>query len=106
MKRGTLVHKEELMRKYEAIFIFKPEEEQVSQGKSSVQTEFQNAGIEILELEDMGNKELAYDIQDNQRGHYFCYHVQSDPDKLKLVDKNLKLRSEILKFVFFREDLI
>lgn len=92
------------MRKYEAIFIFRPEEEHVTQGNTIVKDEFQNTGITVLQHEDMGERDLAYDIKKNSKGHYFCYKIQSEPDSLKTIEKNLKLRQEILKFVFFRDE--
>lgn len=92
------------MRKYEAIFIFRPEEEHVTQGTTKVQDELKNSGITILQQEDMGTKELAYEIKKNTKGHYYCYKIESEPNNLKLIEKNLKLQQEILKFVFFRDE--
>jgi small subunit ribosomal protein S6 len=92
------------MRKYEAIFIFRPEEEHLTQGKTTIKEEFQNSGITILQEEDMGERDLAYDIKKNTKGHYFCYKIQSEPDNLKSAGKNFKLKPEILKFVFFRDE--
>jgi small subunit ribosomal protein S6 len=101
---GKYVHKEGYMRKYEAIFIFQPEDEHVSQGTAIVQEEFKNSGITVLKQEDMGKKDLAYEIKKNQRGHYFCYKIETDPNNLKPIEKNLKLKSEILKFVIFKDE--
>ncbi|MBN2443975.1 MAG: 30S ribosomal protein S6 [Spirochaetales bacterium] len=92
------------MRKYEAIFIFRPEEEHVAQGTAMVQNEFKNAGITVIQKDDMGKKDLAYEIKKNIRGHYICFNIEAEPESLKLVDKNLKLQQEILKFVVFRAD--
>ncbi|MBN2532953.1 MAG: 30S ribosomal protein S6 [Spirochaetales bacterium] len=92
------------MRNYEAIFIFRPEEEHVTQGNTAVKNEFQNAGITILQQDDMGQKDLAYDIKRNSKGHYFCYKIQSEAGSLKTIEKNLKLKQEILKFIFFRDE--
>jgi small subunit ribosomal protein S6 len=92
------------MRNYEAIFIFRQEEEHLKQGTSTVENEFKNCGIKLVNQESMGKKELAYDIKKQTEGHYICYKIQSAPDKLKLLEKSLKLRPEILKFVVFRDD--
>ena len=92
------------MRKYEAIFIFRPEEEHVSQGTATVQEEFKNSGITVLKQDDMGKKDLAYEIKKNLRGHYICYHIETEPTSLKPLEKNLRLKQEILKFVFFKDE--
>jgi small subunit ribosomal protein S6 len=92
------------MRNYEAIFIFRSEEEQYKQGTSTVENEFKNCGIKLINQESMGKKDLAYDIKKQSEGYYICYKIQSAPDKLKLLEKSLKLRPEILKFVIFKDD--
>jgi len=92
------------MRNYEAIFIFRPEDEHVTKGTTTVQDEFKNSGITILQQEDMGKKDLAYEIKKNLRGHYFSYKIQTEPTILNSIGKTLKLKQEILKFVFFRDE--
>lgn len=92
------------MRNYEAIFIFRPEEEQFKQGSAAVESEFKNCEITLVNQENMGKRELAYDIKKQSEGHYICYKIQSAPDKLKLLEKSLKLRPEILKFVVFKDE--
>ncbi|MBN1410339.1 MAG: 30S ribosomal protein S6 [Spirochaetales bacterium] len=92
------------MRKYEAIFIFRPEENNLAQGKAAVQTEFKNSGINIIKENDMGLKTLAYDIKKNDKGHYINFEIESEPDKIKPLDKIFKLNNEILKFVFFKKE--
>jgi small subunit ribosomal protein S6 len=92
------------MNKYEAIVIFRPEGDNVAKGTASVQQEFKNAGINILEQTDMGLRTLAYDIKKSDKGHYIVFNIEGDPDKIKPVDKSLKLKDEILKFVFFKKE--
>lgn len=92
------------MRKYEAIFIFRPEEDTLSKGKTDILAEFKNSGIELLQEIDMGLRTLAYEIKKNKQGHYINFEIQAEPDKLKPLDRIFKLKNEILKFVFFRKD--
>jgi small subunit ribosomal protein S6 len=92
------------MNKYEAIFVFRPEEENVARATTTVQTEFGNSGISVTEHADMGLRTLAYKIKKQDKGRYFCYKIEASPDKLKPLGKQLQLKEEILKFVFFRKD--
>lgn len=92
------------MKKYEAIVIFRPESDNVAKGTATIQQEFKNAGINILDQNDMGLRTLAYAIKKSDKGHYFAYNIESDPEKIKPVDKSLKLKDEILKFVFFKKE--
>lgn len=92
------------MRKYDAVFIFKSGAENLTAGKEMVSSELSNAGITVLEEQDMGERDLAYEIKKVKRGHYIRYEVQSSPELIQPAEKALKLRTEILKFVFFRKD--
>ena len=91
-------------RNYEAIVIFRPEEDQLSQGSELVKKEFKDSEIELTAEEDMGLRELAYDIKKQRKGHYINFKIQSSPEKIKTLEKNMKLHNQILKFVFFREE--
>jgi small subunit ribosomal protein S6 len=92
------------MRKYEAIFIFRPEENNLAQGKTIVQTEFKNSGINIVKESDMGLRTMSYVIKKNDKGHYINFEIESEPDKIKPLGKIFQLKNEILKFVFFKKD--
>jgi small subunit ribosomal protein S6 len=92
------------LKKYEAIFIFRPEDESIAKGTTTVQTEFKNSGINIIEQVDMGLRTLAYKIKKSDKGRYFSYNIEASPDKLKPLDKIFKLKDEILKSVFFKKE--
>ncbi len=92
------------MRKYEAVFIFQAGADSFTAGKEQVSKEFENSGIKVLEEEDMGERVLAYEIKKANRGHYIRYELETNPDRLQPIEKSLKLKTEILKFVFFRKD--
>ena len=52
----------------------------------------------------MGDRLLAYPVRKNDRGHYILYVIESPPEPLKTISKTLKLRPEILKYLFVRQD--
>jgi small subunit ribosomal protein S6 len=91
------------MNKYEAIFIFRPEDENVSRGTAMVLQEFQNSGITILDQIDPGVRTLSYRIKKSEKGRYHIYNIEAEPDKIKPLEKILMLKDEILKFVFFKK---
>lgn len=92
------------MRTYEAVLIFRPEDEFLASGKDFLKKLFTDAGCKILKEEEMGNRELAYEIKKNTRGSYLYYELESDPEIINTLHKSLKLRNEILKYLFFRKD--
>jgi len=92
------------MKTYEVVVIFVSDENQLREGREFVKKEFEGAGITISKEEDMGDRLLAYPVKKNDRGHYMVYTIESSPDPLKNLSKTLKLRPEILKFLFSRRD--
>jgi len=91
-------------RDYEAVFIYETREEKVGTTKNFVAETLTGSQIKILKEEDLGERSLAYEIKKNDRGHYYHYELQSEPQALSTVEGTFKLRPEILKFVFYRKD--
>jgi small subunit ribosomal protein S6 len=92
------------MRNYEAVLIFKPESELLAQGREFMKGLFNDNGCKIVSEEEMGERELAYEIKKNDRGFYILYKFESAPENIQVFDKALKLRGEILKYLFVRKE--
>ncbi len=92
------------MKIYEAVVIFTSDEAQHQAGREFLRKEFESSGITIKKEEDMGDRLLAYPVRKNDRGHFFLYVIESAPEHLKPLHKSLKLRPEILKYLFVRQD--
>lgn len=92
------------MRTYEAVLIFRPEDEILASGKEFIKNLFETSGCKLVKEEKMGNRELAYEIKKNKRGFYLLYEIESDPETIQSLGKSLKLRNEILKYSFFRKE--
>jgi small subunit ribosomal protein S6 len=91
------------MRNYEAVLIFKPEGELLAQGREFVKGLFADNGCTVINEEEMGERDLAYEIKKNNKGFYVCYQFESEPENIQTFDKALKLRGEILKYLFIRK---
>ena len=91
-------------RSYDGVIIYQTGEGTVASGRSFVAEEFKNNEIQVAGDNDMGERNLAYQIKKNDRGHYVRYELVALPEKLQQLDKSFRLKSEILKFVFFRTD--
>jgi small subunit ribosomal protein S6 len=92
------------MNTYEATFILRPEDEFLSAGKEFLKELFTKENCKLLKEEDMGNRQLAYEIKKSDRGHYLFYELEADPQSIASLDKALKLRNEILKYLFLRKE--
>ena len=92
------------MRAYEALLIFRPESELLAEGREFVKNLFSSAGCRVVKEEEMGDRPLAYEIKKAKRGFYLCYALESEPQNIHALDRALKLRGEILKYLFIRKE--
>ena len=91
------------MRAYEAIFVFRGEDELYTKGKELIKGEFERVEATIVKEDDMGARELAYEIKGETRGHYYFYEVKIDPLKIDEMSKAVKLFEPVLKHLFVRK---
>ena len=92
------------MRTYEAVVIFQSDEAQHQAGREFLRKEFESSGITIKKEEDIGDRLLAYPVRKNDRGRYVLYLVDSEAEQLRALNRTMKLRPEILKYLFVRKD--
>lgn len=92
------------MRTYEVVFIFRHENDHFTKGLDFVRNELKANGANIVKEEDMGERNLAYPIKKQDRGHYILFNVEFDPSKVSEIDKIFKLQTEILKFLFIVQE--
>ena len=93
------------MRKYEIMFIVKPDLEETN--ISSVATTMKDLLVEkkanILEETAMGQKELAYEINKYKTGYYFLYVIESENDEaVKEFDRVAELSENIIRHLIVR----
>ena len=92
------------MRTYEAMCVLRVEEEVFQRGKDAVREELKKLEANILKEEDMGQKTLAYPIQNLHQAHYFYFVVEMDPEKAHQVEQTVKLFDELLRFMMVRQE--
>ena len=90
------------MRKYEATFIFRTEEDAYARGKQLINKEFSGADVKVLKEDDWGIRQLAYPVMKESKGHYFYFDIEVAPDKILEMEKNIRLSSDVLKYLFVR----
>ena len=90
------------MRQYELMVIFPLEEDQNKSGRDQVISDLGNNGIEIIKTDEMGDKDLPYEIKKRKRGRFVLFIIKSDPDKIIILDRIFKLNANLLKYSFIR----
>ena len=92
------------MRVYEAVLIFRTEGDLLAGGREFAKTLFSGNGCKIVKEEDMGDRLLAYPVKKSKRGFYVFYELEAEPDSVHTLEKALKLRNEVLKYLFVRKE--
>jgi small subunit ribosomal protein S6 len=92
------------MRPYELTVIFPTEEELYRQAKEAVSATLKAQGGEMVKEDELGERQLAYEIKGKMRGRYVLFVYRLMPDKLIAVEKVLKLEPNIMKYLFIRAE--
>ena len=88
------------MRQYELIVIFPLEEDQHQAGRGQLLSDLANNGAEIEKTDEMGDRDLAYEVKKRRRGKYVLFTIKADPAKIVNMDRVFKLNANLLKFLF------
>ncbi len=92
------------MRTYEAMCVFRADQEIFSAGVEAVREELKKLGAQIEKEEDMGIRQLAFPIKKQLQAHYFYYVCNMEPDAAHKVEYALRLQDELLRFLMVRRD--
>lgn len=93
------------MRKYEIMFIVKPdlEESNIKQVAQDMKSVLESNNAKVLELKEMGQRDLAYEIKKYKTGYYFLFTIETEDlnatkefDRLSLINESI-LRHLIVK---------
>ncbi len=92
------------LKHYETMFIVKPTltEEELQAQIEKVKTVMGKNEVEIVACDDIGTRELAYEIEKNKRGYYYVIYFKSNPTAINELERNLKLNENILRFIFIK----
>ena len=94
------------MRTYELMLILQPEieEENLDAFVDRVQQVMLDNGGQVLKLEPMGLRELAYPIRKRQQGHYVLIQASLERPAILEVERTLKLSEDVLRYLLVRTD--
>jgi len=90
------------MRRYELTVIFPLEEDQHRAGREQLLADLSANGTEIEKTDELGDRDLAYEVKKRKRGKYVLLVIKSDPAKIAVLDRIFKLNANLLKFLFVR----
>ena len=86
---------------YESVVIFNAtlEDSQIESTLSSLQEQMSANGVEISDVEKVGRKRLAYQIQKGKSGFYIILHFSSPREYIAKFERILRLDENIIRFL-------
>jgi len=90
------------MRRYELMVIFPLEEDQHAAGRERLLGDLSANGVEIEKTDELGDRDLAYEIKKRKRGKYALFTIKADPSKVAGCDKAFRLNPGLVKYMFVR----
>ncbi len=88
------------MKNYEIMFIVRPTlgEEEVKAVVKNFENILTSNGTKVTETNDMGSRELAYEIKDFKSGYYFVFETEAKDDKgIKEFDRLALISNDIVR---------
>ncbi len=95
------------MKRYEVMFIVKPDLEEANINKVAEEMKqiLINNKATIIEEKQMGQKELAYEMNKYKTGYYFLYVVEAEDAKAtQEFDRLSKINEDIIRSLIIKVD--
>ncbi|RKD22888.1 30S ribosomal protein S6 [Ammoniphilus oxalaticus] len=94
------------MRNYELMYIQRPEAEEESRTSNTerFQSIITNSGGEITNVEDMGKRRLAYEIDKIREGFYVLTNFKAEPEAVSELERIMKINDDVIRYLIVRED--
>ena len=88
------------MRKYECTFIINPEkEEEAKQIIEEIKGYLEKNKGKVKKIDELGIKELAYEIDGFNNGFYTVINFEADPEKVNLFKEFMRKNNNILRHI-------
>lgn len=93
------------MKKYEVMFIIRPnlDEEAREALVAEVSEVFTARASEVLNVKNMGLRELAYEIAGERKGFYVLLNVNATPEAVKEFERVANIKEAIIRYITVAE---
>ena len=93
------------MNKYESVVIINPTvEEEGIKALISKFTDIINTDGKVEKVDELGKKQLAYDVKKFNEGFYTVFYFEANPDLITELERNYRITDEIIKFMTIKQD--
>ena len=93
------------MKKYEIMYIIRPnlESEETKNLIANLSNIFTERQSEVLELKEIGLKDLAYEINHIKKGYYVWQLVNAGPEAVKEFNRVIRITESVIRFIVIKE---
>ena len=93
------------MRKYEIMYIIRPtlEPEKIKETVSYFNEILNTNNANMLELKEMGLRDLAYEIQHHKKGYYVWLLVEADIETVNEFNRLIRINENIIRYIVVKE---
>jgi len=89
------------MKKYEAVIILNPNlSSKVDTFTKDFEKLLSSNSFNVVKYEDVGRRQLAYSINNHNKGHYLLFNIEGEPEKLIEIENNIKYNESIIRHLF------
>ena len=94
------------MRKYEIMHIIRPTvtEEERPQVVADLNEIFTSRGGELLEVNEWGMRDLAYEIDKHRKGYYVLLSVMCNEEARAEFDRVVRIREDIIRHMILKDE--
>ena len=90
---------------YEMVYILRPtmSDEEIEKGIERVNSYVERYGGEVLKVDRWGRRQLAYPINDYDKGYYVLEYIRTTKnDFVKNMENFFRINEDVLRFLTFR----
>lgn len=92
-----------MLNKYELVFIIDPKIEDKKPIIDKVM-ELINATGKVENVDEWGNRKLAYEINKNTEGYYVLVNFEAEPHFIAELERVFNITTEIIKYIVIRRE--
>tara|TARA_B110000046_G_C12958580_1_gene383420 strand:- start:911 stop:1240 length:330 start_codon:yes stop_codon:yes gene_type:complete len=71
---------------------------------ATVKANIEKNGGTIVSVDDMGSRNLAYEIEKQKRGYYYIIYFTAPSESITELERNYKVNENIIRFIFIKSE--
>lgn len=96
-----------MLTDFEVTYILRPslDDTQVAEESNAIADAVRSNGGEVVgDIEKLGKRRLAYEIDNVREGHYVIMKFRTQPEQEKELERKVRLNDAVLRALFIRTD--